>query len=182
MKKLFASTFLGAALLAAGSAQAANSWGLIGEEIVRFDAKVVDILCELNGDCPANCGDGSRQLGLLTSDNELIMPIKNATAFSGSVDELIGFCGKTVTADGLFSTNRGYKVFAIQFVREAPDGKWQGANRFLSNWAEAQGVDKKSKTARQWFRNDPTVIELIEKEGKLGLGPAEDQKYLESQQ
>ena len=182
MKKLFLSTFVGAGFLAVGAVQAANSWGLPEEEIVRFDAKVVDILCELTGDCPNNCGDGTRQLGLLTSDGQLIMPIKNSAPFAGTAEELIEFCGKTVTADGLHSTNRGYKVFTLQFVREAPDGKWRGANRFLSKWAKENGVDVKSAEAKQWFRHDPTVKELIAVEGKLGLGPEEDQKYLESQQ
>ena len=29
----------------AGGAEAAQSWNITGEEIARFDAKVVDILC-----------------------------------------------------------------------------------------------------------------------------------------
>ena len=33
-------------LLAAGSLQAAESWNVTGEQVARFDAKVVDILCE----------------------------------------------------------------------------------------------------------------------------------------
>ena len=38
------------------SAEAAKGWGLIDEEAVRFEATVVDIRCELTGDCPAACG------------------------------------------------------------------------------------------------------------------------------
>ena len=47
------------------TAQAADGWGIAGEKVVQWDAKVVDILCELSGDCPANCCDGKRQLGCL---------------------------------------------------------------------------------------------------------------------
>ena len=46
------------------TAQAADGWGIAGEKVVQWDAKVVDVLCELSGDCPANCCDGKRQLGL----------------------------------------------------------------------------------------------------------------------
>src|SRR3546814_4003559 len=60
------------AFLIAANAQAANSWGLPNEEIVRFEAKVVDVLCELSGDCPADGGAGRRQLGLVTDDGTQI--------------------------------------------------------------------------------------------------------------
>ncbi len=98
--------------------------------------------------------------------------------FAGAAEELIDFCGQRVVADGLFSTNRGHTVFALQFVREAPDGDWRRANRFLPKWAERNGVDPKSKAAQQWFRNDPRVKARIAAEGRLGLGPAADREYL----
>jgi hypothetical protein len=151
-------------------ALAAESWGLREEEETRFEAKVVDALCELTGDCPDRCGGGKRQLGLLTDGGALILPLKNVVPFAGASAELLEFCGKRVTADGLFSTNRGVKVFAVQFVREAPDGKWRRANRFTGQWAEANGVGAKSKAAQQWFRNDPAVMKAIERDGKLGTG------------
>ena len=154
----------------ASGALAAESWGLPEEEKTRFEAKVVDTLCELTGDCPDRCGDGKRQLGLLTGEGELILPLKNVVPFAGASDELLEFCGKNVVADGLFSTNRGIRVFALQFVREAPDGKWRRANRFANRWAAANGVDPMSKTAQKWFRHDPAVVEVIERDGKLGTG------------
>jgi len=181
MRAILSTIVLMAALAVTGTAQAAQSWGLPNEEEVRFEATVVDMLCELTGDCPAECGAGKRQLGLLMDDGKLILPLKNQVAFAGAVDELVDFCGKRVVVDGLFSTNRGHKIFALQFVREAPDGKWQRANRFQPNWAAANGVDPKSKAAQQWFRNDPRVKKLIKEQGKLGLGPEADKKYLESQ-
>ena len=45
------------------SVEAAQSWSVTGEEKARFDAKVVDVLGELTGDCPAECGAGRRQRG-----------------------------------------------------------------------------------------------------------------------
>lgn len=173
---------LGLALLAPGAARAAESWGLPGEEKARFEAKVVDVLCELTGDCPDNCGGGKRQLGLLTGEGRLVLALKNMTAFTGAADELIDFCGKEVVADGLFATNRGYTIFALHFVREAPDGKWRRANRFLPKWAEANGLSPEDKKVKQWFRHDPRIKTVLEADGILGLGPEADKAYLESQQ
>ena len=151
-------------------AVAAESWGLPGEKKVRFDAKVVDVLCDLGGDCPAACGGGKRQLGLLTDAGELILPLKNVVPFTGAAAELGDFCGKRVTADGLFSTNRGVRVFALQFVRQAPDGKWRRTNRWINDWAAKNGFKPGSPEASQWFRNDPGVKKIIEKDGVLGTG------------
>ena len=164
-------------LLAPG-AQAGESWGLPGEEIVRFEAKVVDILCELSGDCPAGCGGGTRQLGLLNDEGRLILPLKNQVPFAGAADELIDFCAKRVVADGLMVTNKGYTFMALQFVREAPEGPWRRANRFTGKWAARTGVAADSDAAKQWFYNDPRVDDLIARQGKLGLGPAADKEFL----
>ena len=173
---------LALAFIAAQPVQAAQEWGLPEEEVARFDATVVDLLCELTGDCPDNCGDGTRQLGLVDDQGVLHLPLKNFTPFTGASWELQQFCGKKVTADGLFSTNKGYKVFVIQFVREAPDGKWLRANRFTGQWAEKYGFAPDSKEAKQWFRNDPEVQRLIEEGGVFGLGPDADKAYFEANQ
>ncbi|MGI9301588.1 MAG: hypothetical protein ACR2RB_02620 [Gammaproteobacteria bacterium] len=169
-------------LLTVGSVHAAKSWGVTGEEIARFEAKVVDILCELTGDCPENCGGGKRQLGLLTAENKLILVAKNVTPFSGAAEELVDFCGKQVVADGLFAENRGIRFFALQFVRIAPDGEWRGANRFQGKWAERNGVAADSKEAKQWYQHDPNVKRLIERDGLLGLGQEADAEFLKSRQ
>ena len=171
MNKLFLSAFIAALIYGPRPATAAQGWGLIGEEIVRFDAKVVDVLCELTGDCPDDCGGGKRQLGLIDANGKLIPVFKDAVPFAGAAAELIDFCGKTVTADGLFSTNREVTIFSLQFVREAPDGKWRKSNRYLRKWAKTNGVEVNSNAAKAWFRNDPRVKALIAREGKLGLGP-----------
>ena len=48
--------------LADGPVRAAEEWGLAGEKVGRVEAKVGDVLGELTGDCPAQCGGGDRQL------------------------------------------------------------------------------------------------------------------------
>lgn len=181
MNKAILALAFGLGMTFAGTAQAAQEWGLPEEEVVRFEAQVVDILCELTGDCPQNCGGGTRQLGLINDDGVLILPLKNMTPFSGAAAELVDLCGKRVEADGLFTTNRGYKVFALQFVREAPEGKWRRANRFLNKWAAKNGVAVGGAEAKQWFRNDPVVKRLIGEQGKLGLGVEVDKQYQSSQ-
>jgi hypothetical protein len=155
--------------LADGPVRAAEEWGLAGEKAVRFEAKVVDVLCELTGDCPAQCGGGGRQLGLLTDAGELILVYKNFVPFAGAAGELVDFCGKRVTADGLMAHNRKHKIFVLQFVREAPDGKWRRANRWLDKWAKENNVAPNSETAQRWFRNDPEIKRIIAEQGKLGL-------------
>ena len=119
MRSYLLLTLFAAVLVAPSGSRAAEEWGLIGEEVTRFEATVVDVLCELTGDCPASCGGGDRQLGLVTDEGRLVLAFKNFVAFAGASAELIDFCGKRVTADGLFATNRGVTVFALQFVREA---------------------------------------------------------------
>ncbi|RED51586.1 hypothetical protein [Aestuariispira insulae] len=161
MKKILTAI---AALTFSFSAQAANEWGIEGEEKARFDAKVVDILCELTGNCPDNCGDGKRQLGLLKEDGTLVMVAKNFDPFAGGADDLAPHCGKKITADGLMITTAHMPIFAIQFTRPE-GGKWKRANAFGQNWSQANG----GKKAGQWFRSDATVKALIEQDGVFGI-------------
>ena len=181
MRYLFCALLAFGLALSTNASRAAESWGLPGEEVVRFEAKVVDILCEVTGNCPAGCGAGKRQLGLLKDDGTLVLPLKNQVIFAGAAAELIGFCGQRVVADGLMVTNRGHSFLALQFVKPASGGKWQRANRFLPKWAAENGVGPKSPTAKRWFENDPRVQDLIARDGKLGLGLEADQTYLDSQ-
>ena len=80
----------------------------------------MDILCELTGDCPSNCGDGKRQFGLLLDDGRLIPMVKNFGPFAGTASDLKGFCGKWIIADGLFINNPKMPMFALQFKRLPP--------------------------------------------------------------
>lgn len=158
----------GALLVGANAARAANSWNLPGEEATRFDATVVDVMCVLSGDCPADCGAGKRVMGLLRESGELVLAIKNAGPFTGTARDLAPLCGQTVTADGLFTINYGVKTFALQFVKPK-DGEWRGANGFIKEWAAERGLTPKDDQAKQWFRHDEQVKTLIDEQGKLGL-------------
>ena len=162
--KIIAALFV-AALSFVPAAQAAEEWGISGEEKARFEAKVVDIACELSGNCPANCGGGKRQLGLLKDDGTLLLVAKNVDIFAGATVDLIGFCGQRIVADGLLIKSPRMPLFALQFKRAAPDGKWSRANWFTKEWSKANGGKKGS----QWFRHDPAIKAEIAANGVLGI-------------
>jgi len=166
MRKIVLTTLL---ILGTSGAFAANEWGIEHESKARFDAKVVDVLCELTGDCPANCGDGKRQLGLLKDDGKLMLVLKNFEAFTGAVRDLLPFCNQRITADGLMIDNPKMPMMALQFKRPAPDGKWSRANWFGRDWAKVHGGEPGSGRVNNWFRHDPTVKEVIETDGVFGI-------------
>ncbi len=149
----------------AGPARAAEEWGIEGEKKVRFEAKVVDILCELSGDCPADCGAGTRQLGLLKDDGTLLLAAKNFDIFAGASADLREYCGKRIVADGLYVNSPKMPLFALQFSRLAPDGKWSRANKFGKEWSKANG----GKKSGQWFKHDARILEEIKAHGVLGI-------------
>ena len=163
--------FVAVAALAvsAGPALAADEWGIEHEEVVRFEAKVVDILCEIAGDCPPACGAGKRQLGLLKENGTLIPVLKNFDPFAGAVNDLKEFCGKQIVADGLLIADPLMPMMVLQFKREAPDGKWSRANWFVRDWAAANGVARDSEKASQWFYHDKTIKAEIERDGPFGI-------------
>ena len=163
---LIAALFAIAVFSFSHAVSAADSWGLPGEEEVRFDAKVTDVLCVLSGDCPPDCGGGKRVLGLLKEDGELMLPIKNGGPFTGATADLLPHCGKVITADGLFTVNYDVKTFAVQFIRPL---KWGRTNAFVKQWAAERGLEAKNKKAHRWFRNDETILEIVGEQGKLGL-------------
>jgi len=152
----------------AGTAGAADPWGIEHEKKARFDATVVDILCELSGDCPENCGSGDRQLGLLRDDGTLVLPVKNQDIFAGTVRDLLPFCGQKITVDGLMIDDPLMPVFALQFKKPV-DGDWSRANWFIRDWAADRDVARDSQTAREWYRNDPRVAAIIERNGVFGI-------------
>ncbi len=159
----------------------ANSWGLLGEENARFEATVVDVLCELGGDCPVDCGGGARQLGLLRSlDGVLVMPMKNGQpVFSGAVADLLPYCGETVEVDGLLvgaPEATPAKFYQVQTIRRLDEAEAAPANRFTKAWAEAN--PEAAAEGGDWFRADPDVRARIEAEGYLGLGPETDAAFI----
>lgn len=159
----------------------ARSWNLGGEQKARFEAKVVDVLCELTGDCPAACGEGKRQMGLVRSaDDVLVLVTKNSQpAFSGAAEELAPFCGQTVEVDGLLIDQVDptvKNIYQIQKIRKAGDAEWTKANSWTKKWAEAH---PEAKGKGPWFRRDPRINGLIEENGYLGLGLEVDKVFLE---
>ncbi|MAF95865.1 MAG: hypothetical protein CMM60_08950 [Rhodospirillaceae bacterium] len=165
MKRTLSILFTAVLFIGPGASQAAEEWGIDGEKKARFEAKVVDILCELTGDCPADCGSGKRQLGLLRDDGTLVLAVKNFDIFAGAADDLKGFCNKRIVADGLLINNPKMPLFALQFKKLAPDGKWSRANQFGKDWSKANG----GKKAGQWFKNDPRIKKVIAEKGVFGI-------------
>ncbi len=160
----------------------AKEWGLLGEEKATFSAKVVDLLCEIAGDCPADCGGGLRQLGLLrASDGALVMPLKNTqAAFTGAATDLQPYCGKDVDVDGVLVGDEDYtqtKFYMVQFIRETGAAEWSKANLWTEDWA-AKNPDLKGQKG-PWFRRDPRIKAEIEANGYLGLGQEADKAFIE---
>ncbi len=152
--------------LMAGSALAAEEWGIDHEEKARLTVTVVDIVCELTGDCPENCGAGKRQLGLLTEEGRLIPATKNFEHFAGAIIDLLPFCGRKAVVDGLLIENPKLPMFAVQFKKAAePEGDWSRGNWFGKEWEKANP----GKKAGEWFRHDMRILAKIERSGKLGV-------------
>lgn len=162
----------------------ATELGLIGEAKATFSGKVVDILCELSGNCPANCGDGKRQLGLVRdTDNALVVVSKNAQfEFNGAVDDLLPYCNKAVDVDGLLlgdDPGLPAKVYMAQFIRLKGEAKWSKTERWTKAWAKR---NPEAKGEGPWFRRDPRVKKQIEKSGYFGLGKDVDEKWRKENQ
>ena len=161
----------------------AKEWGLSGEEKARFSGKVVDVLCELSGDCAENCGDGRRQLGILRdADGALVFALKNRqAAFTGAATDLYPFCGKAVEVDGVTiqdeETPGAPKYYMVQLIREQGAEKWIKTSRWTKDWNKAHPDLKKVKGP--WFRKDPRVKAHIEADGYLGLGAEADSAFIE---
>lgn len=165
---------------AAGSQ--AESWGLAGEEKARFSARVVDVLCELTGDCPQDCGAGRRQLGLLReADGALVLAAKNGQPlFTGAGLDLLAWCGQTVEVDGLMvgdPQTAPARVFQVQLIRGAETDGFVKADRWTQAWGER--YPDLADLPGPWFRKDPRVMALVERDGWLGLGLETDARFLE---
>ncbi len=159
----------------------AQSWNLYAEAPARFEATVVDPLCMMSGDCPADCGGGARQLALLrTDDSVLVMPLKNnQPLFTGAPNELAPFCGAAVEVDGLMLTDPDLALrnaYQVQKIRRQGDAEWTKANQWTKDWtARNAGADGKGA----WYLRDPRIRAAIAANGYLGLGPEADKAVLE---
>ena len=164
----------------------AQPWGLFGEHPARFEARVVDLLCEVAGDCAEDCGGGARQLGLLrAADGQLVFPNKNdQPLFTGAAVELHPFCGQEVEVDGLLIEDPevgARNVYLVQRIREVGAAEWTAADRWTEAWAEAnpEATPDASGGDEPWFRRDPRVRAMIEADGYLGIGQAADAAFIE---
>lgn len=157
----------------------AKSWNLYAEVPARFEAKVVDIMCELAGDCPSDCGSGTRQLGLIrTSDNVMVLAMKNSqAAFSGAAVDLAPYCQQTVELDGLLIDDPDLSVSNIYLVQrvKTADGEWAKANQFTKKWSAA---NPEAKGKGPWFRRDLRIKDAIASKGYLGLGLETDEAFI----
>lgn len=158
----------------------AESWNLYAEQPARFEAKVVDILCEVTGDCPADCGGGKRQLGLLRgADQVLVYPNKNGQpVFSGAANELLPYCGQQVEVDGLMLSDPAVgaqNIYQLQKIRAVGASDWVKANRWTKDW---QAANPESTGKDPWFRRDPRVNARILVTGYLGLGLDTDKAFI----
>lgn len=163
----------------------AKEFGLIEEEKATFSGKVVDVTCELTGDCPANCGDGNRNMGIIRdSDDKLILALKNAQfSFNGPVYDLVKYCNKEVDVDGLligYEEDYGAKFYMVQFIRDKGAAEWNKANKWTAGWRARNPEFAKGKGP--WFRRDPRVAKQIEATGYFGLGHEADEEYRKSEQ
>jgi hypothetical protein len=181
---LFAAMTLAAAMPAAAQefseGSRANNWNLTGEEKARFSGKVVDLLCELAGDCADQCGAGSRQLAIVrTKDNALVPVLKNGQPlFNGAVADLLPYCGEMVEVDGLLigdETAKGAKFYQVQLIRRDGEAEFQKTELWTKTW-DKQHPELAGQEG-EWFRKDPVIAKHIEAEGHFGLGKDVDEKY-----
>ena len=158
----------------------ARSWNLAFEVPARFEATVVDLLCEVAGDCANQCADG-RQLGLLRSlDGELVYPNKNGQPnFAGASLELRPYCGQMVEVDGLMIEDEyvgAHNVYLVQRILPEGASEWVRANSFSTVWAENNPDHGGSGP---WFRRDPRVLALLQADGRgyLGIGLSQEDAW-----
>lgn len=177
----FASGAMAEGEFSAGSQ--AKGWNnLQGREAATFSARVVDVLCELSGDCTESCGDGRRQMGLVReADGVLVLAAKNAQAsFNGATVDLAAYCGQMVDVDGFLVGDPSLtqtKVYMVQNIKRMGSDKWGKAARWTRAWKRANPELAEQKGP--WFRHDKDVAAAIEANGWLGLGAAADKAFIE---
>ena len=152
-----------AAMISTQAARAGEGVGADNEKIVAMEAKVVDLSCEVAKICPADCGGGRHQLGLLTAAGKLIPAVKSATLFAAPVADLLPYCGKTVAVDGLLVENPKMTLYFVQGIRAKAGEDYAPTDAFEKRWFAANGPSE------EWFRNDPVVKTIIAADGITGI-------------
>src|SRR5262249_54092778 len=140
LRKLTIAPLLAAAVLAAVPAAAAEQLGIADEAEITTKGKVVDVTCELTGNCPAECGAGRRELALKTGAGRLLLAAKNTVSLMGATRELLAYCGKEVWVDGVTTSNFGTTLLMVQRLKTSEKAEWRDANQSLADWAKANKV------------------------------------------
>lgn len=162
----------------------AKEFGFEEEVKATFSAKVVDVLCELSGDCPDNCGNGLRQMGLLReADDKLVFVLKNGQfSFNGAAEDLVPYCNKLVDVDGVmvgdpeeFNT----QFYMLQLIKDKGAADWKKANKWTKAWAKK---NPEATGKGPWFRRDPRVKKQIAATGIFGLGHEVDEAFRKSKE
>lgn len=158
----------------------ASSWNLAFEVPARFNATVVDVLCEVAGDCANECGTGRQMALLREADGVLVYPNKNnQPAFSGAAVDLHGYCGMDVEVDGLMIEDEflgANNVYLVQCIRtlDMDSDEWIFTTTFTSQWAEN---NPDVGGSGPWFRRDPAVLAEIAADGYLGTGETHQEAW-----
>jgi len=168
--KAVAVTLAVVALLAvAGPVRSADSLGVHNEQIVTLKGKVVDLACEVTGNCASDCGSGKRPLGLLTEDGKLYVAAKSNTIFAGLLKDIVTQCGKTIIADGLTTSDHDATLLMIQRYKTSDNGNWVETDGFAADWSKRHSTPIDSKMTEEWYRNDWVVKGAVARRGKLGV-------------
>ncbi|MEM9317430.1 MAG: hypothetical protein AAGA70_00285 [Pseudomonadota bacterium] len=156
----------------------ASSWNLGFEVPARFNATVVDVGCEVAGDCADECG-ANRQMALLRSvDGVLVYPNKNnQPAFTGAAVDLQPYCGMEIEVDGLMIEDEyigAVNVYQVQCIRLLDSDEWIFTTTFTEQWA-ANNPD--AGGSGPWFRRDPGILANIAADGYLGIGLSHEEAW-----
>ena len=144
-------------------APAAEPWNIPHEKPVALKGRVVDVLCQLKGRCAPDCGAGKRQLGLVLADGTYRLVAKSNIDFAGAIQDLAGFCGREIEADGLLIENPAITLFFVQGVRTDAALPFAPAERFKAEWEARNGK------AEEWWRADRQANSIIAQDGPLGI-------------
>lgn len=144
-------------------ARAADLWGIEGERAVVLKGRVVDLLCEVGGQCAPDCGGGRRQLGLVDASGRLYPAAKGNTLFAGAVADLAPYCGREVEVDGLVIESARMPLLFVQTLKAPGDTAFQPAEAFGKAFEAAYGK------AEEWYRAHPAVKEAIAENGVFGI-------------
>jgi hypothetical protein len=147
----------------ATSSMAAEAWNIPHEKPAILKGRVVDALCQLKGRCAPDCGAGRRQLGMVLADGTFRLVAKSNVDFAGALQDLAGYCGREVEADGLLIENPAVTLFFVQGVRTDPVLPFTPAERFKSDWEARNGK------AEEWWRADPEANRIIAADGPFGI-------------